>query len=208
MSTPKKPPVTGDYADPSSGSQYGFIRASENPHFRNHPSIRIRDHYARFTNPASAYGLQAVETDDKVLALGHVTLVSSGTMTATLTNSGSVLRGEGYVGPPKAEAPAREHPEKLPRAEASSEASDHPVRIKRAPGSGMRWIADFLLSPRKAELLIETVIADFDYEFSVALRQGRSVKAFWIAVRYWSAFAWNIVSPLFAAIRSIWREPD
>jgi hypothetical protein len=59
--------------------------------------------------------------------------------------------------------------------------------IKRAPGSRIQKIAEFLCSQRTMRLTVKPLIAEWQWEYFEALRAGAFVKARWINLRYYFA---------------------
>jgi len=62
-------------------------------------------------------------------------------------------------------------------------------RIKQPPGYVILKIADFLWSHKTLTLTFEPLVADWRHEYCEALQGGRRMKARWICIRYYWAFA-------------------
>ncbi len=57
------------------------------------------------------------------------------------------------------------------------------VSLRHAPGTRVLWIAEFLFSRTKFELVLLPIISDMRDEYYEALSQGRTWKARWVWVR-------------------------
>jgi hypothetical protein len=75
--------------------------------------------------------------------------------------------------------------------------------VKRAPGTRLLQIVDFLCSPTTVEQVFEPLVADWQKEYFDALHKGRRLKARWISVRYyWSTIQALGLSKVFSLLRS------
>jgi hypothetical protein len=63
------------------------------------------------------------------------------------------------------------------------------TRLSKPPGTHLLALVDFLFSPKTVELTFKPLVADWRNEYFEALRQGRTLKAHWISVRYRVRFA-------------------
>ena len=66
-------------------------------------------------------------------------------------------------------------------------------RIRKAPGTQLLKIVDFLFRPSTVKLTFEPLISDWQFEYFEALNQRRTIKARWINIRYRFAFACTFI---------------
>jgi hypothetical protein len=77
------------------------------------------------------------------------------------------------------------------------------TRIRKAPGSRLLAIVDFLFSPATIEETFKPTVADWHEEYFEALKQKRFMKARWINVRYTYRFIQTMgLSKVFSVIKS------
>ena len=80
------------------------------------------------------------------------------------------------------------------------------AKIARPPGSLLRSLADFFLSPKTMERVIVPIISDMQKEYCEALSEDRHVKARWIRIRsYWSFWKALGLCAVVKNIREIWK---
>lgn len=76
--------------------------------------------------------------------------------------------------------------------------------IKKAPGSNLLILVNFLYSPKIVKEVFEQIVADWRTEYFDALKAGRTWKVRWISVRYTYSFVVAMgLSKAFSLIRSI-----
>jgi len=76
--------------------------------------------------------------------------------------------------------------------------------ISEPPGSKLLLFVDFLFSPRTVEQTFKPLVADWQYEYFEALKQGRTSKASWVSMRYRCLFVWCIgLSKLFSLLKQL-----
>lgn len=79
-------------------------------------------------------------------------------------------------------------------------------RIGRPPGSRLRFLADFFLSRKTMERVINPVLTDMHNDYCEALAEGRPLKASWARIRgYWSFWKALGLYALIQNIKEIWK---
>jgi hypothetical protein len=76
--------------------------------------------------------------------------------------------------------------------------------VKKAPGTTLLSIVEFLFAPKTVEGTFNPIVADWRNEFFEALKQGRTRKARWISIRYTYSFILAMsLSKVFAFFKSV-----
>ena len=85
--------------------------------------------------------------------------------------------------------------------------SPNSATIARPPGSFLSRLAEFLLSPKTNERIVNPIISDLQLEYCSALAAKRRVKAAWVCFRgYWSLFKAVGLYSIIKILVDMWRK--
>ena len=78
--------------------------------------------------------------------------------------------------------------------------------IVKPPGFSLARFAEFFLSPKTVERIVNPLLADLQSEYFAALDQRRKIKAIWIRLSYsWAFFKALGFHTLLKAVVEVWR---
>lgn len=81
---------------------------------------------------------------------------------------------------------------------------EHKRRVRQPPGATMLKVVEFLHNPKYVEETFKPIVADWRVEYFDALKEGRTVKARWISMRYRYSFIIAMgLSKLFSLLKNI-----
>jgi uncharacterized membrane protein len=84
------------------------------------------------------------------------------------------------------------------------QATDATPRIRKAPGSDLLVMVEYLYSPKIVEQVFKPIVADWRTEYFDALKEGKNRKAVWIRIRYILSFSMAMgLSKALSVIRSL-----